>query len=549
MSSRLEAVLRRLPALSHLLILLLAIYGPSYSPVVLATVLLGIHIVLGTNNLFLVWGQFCAWRGVEATCSPNSYKSNDVEHIIIIPAYKEDLDVLRETLDVLTSHANTKDQYRVCLAMEDREVGSGQKAIQLEMEYQEVFAGVHHSLHPVTSGEAPGKSSNVNWAARFMSAKFDASEHARQVITIIDSDTCLSQDYFQMVGESFAAASAVTRSRMMFCIPILFDRNAHEVPVFVRLTDILWAQAGFSTTYPTSDIKIPTSAYGISMELANHVGFWDTGPEALGEDMHMFVKCFLSTGGNLHVETIYSPASQLNVVGSRHEEGGVVGWLSDMRARYAQGMRHVTQIIFMSLIYKMWGSLDSGYAVRRILTGDLGVGPVNWLAVFNLLFRLFQAHIMLGWLFILLIGEKFYPLDAVSKNGRNATVMRSFAWEASRVAFCIRTVAILRGFSVVAVIASMLIYDMYHYAGAVKRWNKPESGARPRSISLRRFPWSLLDLSAILGGILFGIVPLFHAQFLHLFTSTLTYHVSLKTRTPIKVSLVRHRRKDSSLPK
>ena len=71
------------------------------------------------------------------------------------------------------------------------------------------------------------------------------------------------------------------------------------------------------------------------------VGFWDTGPEAVGEDMHMFVKCFLSTGGNLRVETIYSPASQLNVVGSHHDEGGVVGWLSDMGARYAQGARHV----------------------------------------------------------------------------------------------------------------------------------------------------------------------------------------------------------------
>ena len=111
---------------------------------------------------------------------------------------------------------------------------------------------------------------------------------------------------------------------MMFCVPILFDRNAHEVPIFVRIVDILWAQAGFSTTYPTSDIKIPTSAYGISMKLVNDVDFWDTGPESIGEDMHMFAKCFLSTGGNLHVQTIYSPASQLNVVGSRHDEGGLL---------------------------------------------------------------------------------------------------------------------------------------------------------------------------------------------------------------------------------
>jgi hypothetical protein len=174
-----------------------------------------------------------------------------------------------------------------------------------------------------------------------MAAKFDAKEYARQVVTIIDSDTCLSQDYFLMVAERFMAVPPTIRSKMMFCVPIIFDRNAHEVPIFVRLVDIFWAQAGFSTTYPTSDIKIPTSAYGVSMQLVNDVDFWDTGPEAIGEDMHMFAKCFLSTGGNLHVETIYSPASQLNVIGSRHGEGGIVAWVSDMHARYAQGMRHV----------------------------------------------------------------------------------------------------------------------------------------------------------------------------------------------------------------
>jgi hypothetical protein len=228
--------------------------------------------------------------------------------------------------------------------METREIGSEKKAIQLRMEYTEVFAEIDYSMHPVIGGEAPGKSSNVNWAARHMAAKFDPKEQARQVITVIDSDTCLAQSYFQLAAERFMAVSPNVRSKMMFCVPIVFDRNAHKVPIFVRLTDILWCQAGLSTLYPSSGIKIPTSTYGISMQLACNVGFWDTGPDAIGEDMHMFTKCFLSTGGNLHVETIYSPASQLNVVGSRHGDG-VTGWISDMSARYSQGMRHVSSTL------------------------------------------------------------------------------------------------------------------------------------------------------------------------------------------------------------
>jgi hypothetical protein len=339
----LAQILQRVPAISHLVIILIACYGPRRFPLVYTTVYFCVHVVLFLFQVLSAWGQFCAWRGVETTCSTKVYQSHDVDHIIIVPTYKEDIELLRETLDVLASHLQTRDRYRICLAMESREVGSEKKAVQLVMEYMEVFQSIEYSMHPVISGEAPGKSSNVNWAARHMAAKFDASEHARQVITVIDSDTCLAQSYFQLVAERFTSASPAIRSKMMFCVPIVFDRNAHMVPIFVRITDILWCQAGLSTLYPSSGIKIPTSTYAVSMQLACNVGFWDTGPDAIGEDMHMFTKCFLSTGGSLHVETIYSPASQLNVVGSRHGEG-LTGWISDMSARYSQGMRHVASI-------------------------------------------------------------------------------------------------------------------------------------------------------------------------------------------------------------
>jgi hypothetical protein len=36
-------------------------------------------------------------------------------------------------------------------------------------------------------------------------------------------------------------------------------------------------RAGLSTIYPTSDVKIPTSAYSLSLNLASRVGFWDAG--------------------------------------------------------------------------------------------------------------------------------------------------------------------------------------------------------------------------------------------------------------------------------
>ncbi len=83
---------------------------------------------------------------------------------------------------------------------------------------------------------------------------------------------------------------------MMFTPPICFDRNEREVAAPVRVTDITWALAGMSTTYNGSSVKIPTSAYSISMALAQEVGGWDADANAIGEDMHMLIKAMLSTG-------------------------------------------------------------------------------------------------------------------------------------------------------------------------------------------------------------------------------------------------------------
>ena len=86
------------------------------------------------------------------------------------------------------------------------------------------------------------------------------------------------------------------------------------------------------------------------MTLAGQVGGWDTGPESVGEDMHMFLKCYFKTKGQCQVKIIYSPASQSNV---HSDAKGIRGTYVNLNSRYKQALRH------------MWGSLDSGYAVQK----------------------------------------------------------------------------------------------------------------------------------------------------------------------------------------
>jgi hypothetical protein len=109
-----------------------------------------------------------------------------------------------------------------------------------------------------------------------------------------------------------------------------------------------------SHLFEGSPIKFPCSAYSLSLKLAKSVGFWDSGTDSIGEDMHMYLKCFFSTQGQLIVKTILSPASQCNVEGS--------SYLDSIGARYSQSKRH------------MWGCLDVAYVIRRTIFGILKPG-------------------------------------------------------------------------------------------------------------------------------------------------------------------------------
>lgn len=77
---------------------------------------------------------------------------------------------------------------------------------------------------------------------------------------------------------------------------------------------------------------------------------WDTDHGAIGEDMHMYLKCFFALSGHLNVKVIYAAASQCNVSSG---SAGIKGYMSCLLARYHQAVRH------------MWGTLDTGYAVRQ----------------------------------------------------------------------------------------------------------------------------------------------------------------------------------------
>src|ERR1700730_371719 len=89
--------------------------------------------------------------------------------------------------------------------------------------------------------------------------------------------------------------------------PIFFSRNSFDVPAAVRVTDITWSAMVMSNLSNSRGLAFPCSTYSLSMVLAERVGYWDTDADSVGEDLHMWLKCFFKTDGTARSAPIFVP--------------------------------------------------------------------------------------------------------------------------------------------------------------------------------------------------------------------------------------------------
>ncbi|OAL29436.1 hypothetical protein AYO20_09173 [Fonsecaea nubica] len=486
---------------------------------------------------------------------------------VVLPSYKEDIEILETSLRVLASHTLAKSSYDIFLAMEERDSNGVDVARNLIQLFAGKFREMQYTVHPAgLPGEAPGKSSNVSWAARQIEAKYlDNPDWSSVLVTVMDSDTHLLSQYFEtvLIHHLRNRKDQGLTDMTLYMPPIIFDRNAHLVPQMVRIADLMWCGAGLScfTSKPTrSTVAIPTAVYTLPLPLVCLAGGWDTGSEAIGEDMHMMLKCYFATHGRLQIRPIPSPASQCNVTTGR---AGIRGWLANHSARYAQGLRH------------MWGCLDTGYAVRQWckigpdfvthnpsspssegsssdserphrprhveiclkLSQHALHGPslrrFTWrnLILFS---RLFEAHFLPIHLFLVLLASAIYSaLPYPITSCRLLTAAMDLTSVLRAISFALMTIYFV------------IFYEGYHQACIEAREKEMKKAGLYEELADEfsyRKRFSLITLCDYvlfpIAGTAFGSVPLLQAIASHFWTEKLVYLVSAKPVKTVTKSFV-----------
>lgn len=433
--------------------------------------------------------------------------------------------------------------------MEERDPNAKTVATKLIAMFSGRFRDMQFTLHPASiDGEAPGKSSNVGWAAqRFLEKYTDRPNWEHILLTVMDSE------YFDIITrrhiENVLKDDSIDMT--LYMPPIIFDRNAHQVPRFVRVADLMWCGAGlscFQTTPGIDTIAIPTSVYTLTLPVVDLVKGWDTGPEAIGEDMHMMLKSYFLMNGKLNIECVASPASHCNVSSG---EKGIWGWFDGLRARYQQALRH------------MWGCLDTGFAIQQ--WSQLGTSErVNSLCYdshanislgakfsffrvqiedgskltlrnIDLLTRIFEAHFLPAHLFVILITSSIYlainPATAISR------------W----VQLSMDAMGYLRAFGFLTMLFYFFFcYERYHKVCVDVRTAELKKSGLYRDIEdqiSQRDPWSPITwLDYVIfpvAGLIYGGLPLLHAAFSHFWSVDLNYKVSAKPKRILVEEAVR----------
>lgn len=319
-----------------------------------------------------------------------SLKWNDVHHVVIIPNYKEPIEILKNTLDHLKVQYNARQQLTVILAMEEGEPESAQKGQQLVKLYTQDFANIYYTIHPRgLVGEMQCKSANQSWAARWYISQIVKRSNLNIeniVVTTMDADTRWHEKYFAALTYHFATNAC--RHTTFWQAPIRYHGNIWQVNPLMRIVNT-YATA-FELAYLTASwwMAMPMSSYSLSLKLLEDSGNWDT--DVIADEWHMYIKAYFAKNGKVELEHIFLPFLADSTTGKNI--------IQSIKNRYSQTLRHA------------WGSKEVGYMIAKMIENPHVASTHS----FKLLFRI--AHDILlagaGWI-ILTVGSQlpvlFHP--------------------------------------------------------------------------------------------------------------------------------------------
>lgn len=441
------------------------------------------------------------WRACYDTRKTQTSLAWDaVQHVVIVPNYKEPIALLRRTLDSLAQQYEASQRLTIVLAMEAGEADCAIKAETLVNEYQRHFAHIYFTVHPRgLPGEMQCKSANEAWAGRWIRRRLVdelgySADHL--LITTQDADTRWHPQFFYALTALFALNP--NRYERFWQAPIRYHGNIWEINPLLRMVNAYATAMELAYLANRWWRPMPMSSYSLSLRLLEASGYWDV--DVIADEWHMFIKSYFARGGNVLLERVMLPFMADATIGTNV--------FNELQERYQQTLRHA------------WGSKEVGYMIAKMIDHP----EVSFWSALRLLIRISHDILLAGagWV-ILTVGSQLPGILHPEITPFNTSLILQDPTQ--NIPLAAQSIAASPAWLMIFV-ASILVVIL-----GIVFWLIDVAVRPPRvaPMTIREFLWTLLSLPMLPILTLFVVaIPTIQAQTRLLFGIPLQFRVSKK---------------------
>jgi len=279
-----------------------------------------------------------------------------VQHIVVMPTYKEPLELLMETI---SSVANQTVAHSIIMTvgMEEKTPLQEEKKKAIRERFGKTFKALVFAVHPSgTPGEIPGACSNRNYAARaavkymIMSGLLPIDPVTKEVeldfttCTVCDADTTFYYRSFENLTWCFLNENPESRYAVCWQSPLFYNITLDERWFFTRVMGILrsYFMVGFLIGGDINTMSI----YSMSLRLLVEGQFFHPGYQM--DDIIYTLSAMRATGGRIRIRcldipTLSGPTSGVTMIEELKE------WCVQAE-RWTIGAAEVFHYFFVKLI-------------------------------------------------------------------------------------------------------------------------------------------------------------------------------------------------------
>ncbi len=315
----------------------------------------------------------------------------NIYHLVILPTYKEEERIIRESLDSLIKSDYPKEKIIIALATEERAGESAEKmAKNIEKKYANKFFKFITTHHPKDiAGEISGKGSNVAWAGKETKKLIDQLKipYKHVLVSSYDIDTKIYPQYFSCLTWHYLTEKNPERASYQ-PIPI-YNNNIWSAPAFSRVVST--SNTFWQMIQQERSEKLTTySSHAIPGPVFFEVGY---PSNVVSDDSRIFWRAYLYYDGDYRVVPIYYLVS-MDAVMAKNFWQTIINQYKQQK-RWAWGCDEIPYILFGFCKNKKISFSKKISHAYTIIDGFW-----SWATAALLLF-------MLGWLPIFLGGKHF----------------------------------------------------------------------------------------------------------------------------------------------